>query len=349
MGFLMLNTASEPVAPGTVSVIMIFFNAERFIDEAIASVFAQTYPHWELLLIDDGSQDGSTAIARRYAASHPGRVRYLEHPGHVNLGRSAARNLGLAAARGDYLAFLDADDMFLPERLARHVTLLERHSELDVVQSRFQLWYSWQQRGPRLDVDHVSPSIEPYQRVIAPPICLSLLLAVPEISPGLNNLTLRREWALRTCGFEDRFDGLFDDTVFFAKMYLRGRIQVIPDVLARYRRHADSCTRRNRGATHTAARLAFISWLDEHVSAFEGTDPGSLQALKAQLALAREAAGQPSRTLKHRLVAFTNGLMMTALPIRAYLALVRLRRTSRERSAARRVAELMAAGLGDGA
>jgi glycosyltransferase involved in cell wall biosynthesis len=66
-----------------VSVIIIFWNAERFIAEAIESVFAQTYRAWELLLVDDGSSDGSMAIARRYAERDPQRVRYLEHPKHV--------------------------------------------------------------------------------------------------------------------------------------------------------------------------------------------------------------------------------------------------------------------------
>jgi hypothetical protein len=219
-----------------------------------------------------------------------------------------------------------------------------------MVQSRHQLWYSWQEDGPRFDTDHIGPPpIQPYHRPIAPPICLSLLLAVPDVSPGICNITLRREWALATGGFEERFRGSFEDMVFYSKLYLRGRILVIPDVLARYRRHADACTRRERGATHTAARLAFISWLDEHVSTFEAMDPGSLRALKAQLALAREAADQPPHPLKSRLVELANGVLMTALPMQVYLALIRLRRTSQERSAARRVAELMAAGLGDAA
>ena len=65
-----------------VSVVTIFLNAERFLDEAVASVFAQTLTDWELLLVDDGSTDGSSEIARRYAHSHPTKVRYLEHEGH---------------------------------------------------------------------------------------------------------------------------------------------------------------------------------------------------------------------------------------------------------------------------
>src|SRR5687768_6214760 len=95
-----------------VSVVIIFWNAERFIQESIKSVFAQTYPAWELLLVDDGSNDGSTAVARRYTEQHPERVRSLEHPGHANRGMSASRNLGIRYAHGAYIAFLDADDVW---------------------------------------------------------------------------------------------------------------------------------------------------------------------------------------------------------------------------------------------
>src|SRR5919198_1004258 len=100
-----------------VSAIIIFLNAERFIQEAIESVFAQTYDAWELLLVDDGSTDGSTAIARRYAEQHPGKVRYLEHNGHQNRGKSASRNLAIRNCTGEYIAFLDADDVWLPRKL----------------------------------------------------------------------------------------------------------------------------------------------------------------------------------------------------------------------------------------
>ena len=79
-----------------VSVIVIFFNAEKFIQEAIESVFAQTYDAWELLLVDDGSTDESLAIAQRCAKQYSGKVRHLEHAGQQNRGMSASRNLGIA-------------------------------------------------------------------------------------------------------------------------------------------------------------------------------------------------------------------------------------------------------------
>ena len=100
-----------------VSVIVIFKDEEAFLEQAIESVFVQTLPSWEMLLVDDGSTDGSTAIARHFAQQADGQVRYLEHRGHANLGMSAARNLGLSQAAGEFVSLLDADDELFPHAL----------------------------------------------------------------------------------------------------------------------------------------------------------------------------------------------------------------------------------------
>ena len=108
-----------------VSVLTSFLNAERFLAEAVDSLFAQSFTAWELLLIDDGSTDGSTALARRYADEWPGKVRCLEHPGHENRGISASQNLGLRTATAPYVAFLDSDDVWFRSKLEEQVALLD--------------------------------------------------------------------------------------------------------------------------------------------------------------------------------------------------------------------------------
>ncbi|MBI3944301.1 MAG: glycosyltransferase [Armatimonadetes bacterium] len=109
--------------PPLVSVVIPAHNAEAFLAEAIASVLDQTYPCVEALVVDDGSTDGTGAIARGFGAS----VRCLRQE---NAGPGAARNTGLAHARGEYVAFLDADDAFRPERVAVMVAAL-RHASPD--------------------------------------------------------------------------------------------------------------------------------------------------------------------------------------------------------------------------
>ncbi|MGH7298931.1 MAG: glycosyltransferase family 2 protein, partial [Candidatus Rokuibacteriota bacterium] len=116
-----------------VSVVVPFFNAHRFIEESVASVRAQTYPSWELLLADDGSDDGSSEIARTHARRDPQRVRYLEQPGHARRGASAARNLAIRHARGRYIALLDADDVWLPNKLASQVAIMDARPEAGMV------------------------------------------------------------------------------------------------------------------------------------------------------------------------------------------------------------------------
>jgi glycosyltransferase involved in cell wall biosynthesis len=115
-----------------ISVILIFLNAAEFISEAIESVLRQTYRDWELILVDDGSIDASTKIAR----GHARRVRqisYVDHPGHANRGMSASRNLGLTRARGEFIAFIDADDLWLPCKLIEQAALLSQHPGLALV------------------------------------------------------------------------------------------------------------------------------------------------------------------------------------------------------------------------
>jgi glycosyltransferase involved in cell wall biosynthesis len=112
--------------PGRVSVVIPCFNGARFLREAIDGALAQTYGDVEVLVADDGSTDESVAIV----ASYGDRVRGLRQ---ANAGPSAARNLALRSATGDYVALLDADDRFHPEKLARQVEALRARPDASIV------------------------------------------------------------------------------------------------------------------------------------------------------------------------------------------------------------------------
>ncbi|HET9602837.1 MAG TPA: glycosyltransferase family A protein [Gemmatimonadales bacterium] len=115
-----------------VSCIIPVYNGERFLAEAITSILAQTHRPLEVIVVDDGSTDGTGAIVARDFAEHAGDaaagavVRYLRQE---NAGPVVARNTGVAAARGDYLAFLDADDTWVPKRLETQLESLSEHPE----------------------------------------------------------------------------------------------------------------------------------------------------------------------------------------------------------------------------
>jgi glycosyltransferase involved in cell wall biosynthesis len=115
-----------------VSVIIPTYNAEKFISETIASVMTQTYPDWEIIAVDDGSIDRTPEILRKYAEKFPQKIRVIVQK---NSGVSVARNTGIAASKGEYLAFLDHDDLWLPEKLERQVDLLDANKELGLVYS----------------------------------------------------------------------------------------------------------------------------------------------------------------------------------------------------------------------
>src|SRR5918998_1607143 len=155
--------AREMSSNPLVSCVIIFLNAERFIQEAIESVYAQTYDKWELLLVDDGSTDDSTQIALHYAEQYPEKVRYLNHPSHQNRGMSASRNLGISHAKGAYVAFLDADDVWLPNALQRQVAILGSNPEAGMVLGSAQYWYSWTGRPEDNERDFIDSVEKHYE------------------------------------------------------------------------------------------------------------------------------------------------------------------------------------------
>ncbi len=112
------------------------YNAGRFLTEAIESVLAQTYDHWELILIDDASQDNSAILAQEYAARDI-RIRFFANP--QNLGVAKTRNRALGLARGKYVAPLDNDDIALPNRLEEQVCFLEAHPAYALVASDIEI------------------------------------------------------------------------------------------------------------------------------------------------------------------------------------------------------------------
>ncbi len=115
--------ADPPPGPPAVSVIMPARNAAAFVAEAIASIRAQTFRDWEAIIVDDGSTDGTAAILEELARQDPRLVCIRLDAATGGTGAAAARNAALRRARGRYIAFLDADDLWYPQKLARQMAL----------------------------------------------------------------------------------------------------------------------------------------------------------------------------------------------------------------------------------
>lgn len=259
---------SKPLISG----IIIFLNEEKFLQDAIESVFAQTYDNWELLLVDDGSTDGSTAIALQYAQLYPQKVRYLEHEGHLNRGMSATRNLGIRHAKGKYIAFLDADDVWLAAKLEQQVAIMESQPEAAMLYGRTQYWYSWTGKPEDIQRDYIPElGIQP-DTLFKPPILLTLCYPLGHAcTPPPSDILLRREAIERIGGFEENFQRiyqLYEDQAFFAKLYLNAPVFVASKCWDKYRLHPDSCCSVvNKAGEYHTVRLFFLNWLEKYLSA----------------------------------------------------------------------------------
>jgi hypothetical protein len=253
----------ERAPPGTapaVSVVVIFKDAQDFLAEAIDSVVAQTLTAWELLLVDDGSSDGSTAIARNRAGDNPSRVVYLEHAGHANLGMSASRNLGISHARGEFVAFLDADDALVPTALDEQVAILRAHPGVGMVYGPLEYWHGWTGTPEDVARDFIHPVGVATEQIYEPPSLIGVFLQNIAFAPS--GMLSRRAVVEQIGGFEEAFRDLFEDQVFATKVCRTTPVYVSGRCWYRYRQHpASCCLAAAREGQLDAARARFLRWV----------------------------------------------------------------------------------------
>ena len=265
-----------------VSIITIFLNAEKFLSEAIDSVLAQTFEDWEYLLVDDGSNDASTAIAKDYEAQHPEKIRYLEHSGHINKGMSAARNLGLEQARGEYLAFLDADDVWTASKLADQIAILDTYPEIGMLCGSANYWSSW--TGGH---DIVLRTGHKQDAILRPPeVSLALYPLGTATAPCPSDMIVRTCLARTLGGFEEQFTAMYEDQAFLAKLYLEAPVYFSSEVWIKYRQHTDSCVASvNDAGKYHEVRLYFLNWFEAYLKKKSKVDRRVLAALDQRYAL----------------------------------------------------------------
>jgi glycosyltransferase involved in cell wall biosynthesis len=259
---------SDTCIRGLVSVVIPVYNTARFLAETVESVLAQTYTIWELILVDDGSTDGSAAIALEYAARYPGRVHYLEHPGHSNMGMCTSRNLGIQRSQGEYVALLDSDDVWLPHKLREQVALMEAHPEAGLVFGRYECWYDWAGAGQQTGSNYV-PLLVPGGRIYAPSTLLKLSFPLGAANPpSMSDVMMRRSAMIQVEGLEEEFDShpLYEDQAFLAKIYLNVPVIVAEACWDRYRMHDMSCCAlAKRNGSMDQCRRLYFEWLQRYL------------------------------------------------------------------------------------
>jgi glycosyltransferase involved in cell wall biosynthesis len=249
-----------------VSVIICFLNAEKFIQEAIESVLAQTYSNWELLLIDDGSTDGSSEIARQYAERYPEKVRYVEHEEHKNRGSSVSRNIGINKSNGEYIAFLDVDDVWLPQKLKEQIQIMNLHPEVAMVCGPNLYWYSWTGKPKDAKRDYLEKLPVEMDAIIKPPRLLRKQVQMADPVPAMSSLLIRREVVNRIGGFEESIPNLLDDQVLFVKIFADEPVFVASQIWCKYRQHPDSICKTIGIQKHRLLSERFWKWVKQYLT-----------------------------------------------------------------------------------
>jgi glycosyltransferase involved in cell wall biosynthesis len=266
-----------------ITVIIPFFNGERFLAESIESVLSQDYGAWELLLVDDGSTDGSSRIAKDFADRDAERVRYLTHEGETNRGACASRNLGVANARGELIALLDADDVWLDGRLSGEAAIFRRYPDVAMVVNATEYWHDWDDATAE---NRILPVGAPQDRVFEPGELMTHLYPLAEgTAPNPSSLLIRRSVIQELNGFEEQFTKeyqLYEDQAFLCKVYLAARTYVSSACYTRYRQHPASASAMSSGHYHEV-RHFFLAWLERYMRTEGIEDPAVDRLLRGAL------------------------------------------------------------------
>jgi glycosyltransferase involved in cell wall biosynthesis len=198
-------------------IIPAYNEASRHLDDSIESVLDQTYTDFELILVDDGSTDHTPDLAAGYGEA----IRYKRQP---NGGLAAARNTGISQARGEYIAFLDADDLYLPHRLASQVPLLDRDPTLGLVYGQAIVF------GDGVEKEYLLPETE---KLVQGSIFESLYFE--NVIPVLSVLT-RKSILLDLGGF-DTTTPATEDWELWLRIAARFPVAFVSEPVARYRVH----------------------------------------------------------------------------------------------------------------
>lgn len=208
-----------------VSVIIPFYNIEQFLTEAILSVIDQDYKNWELLLIDDGSFDESTNIAKSYCNQQ---ISYYRHLDGQNKGVAASRNLGISFAKGEFVAFLDGDDKWLKEKLTQQINIFFSEPKAAMICEASLYWHDWETEEKKNVLKEVGvPGDQLYK-----PFELAEKLAPlrkGKTAPSPSSIIIKKEVLEKVEGFVECFIGIYapyEDQAFLFKIYLNEFVYV---------------------------------------------------------------------------------------------------------------------------
>ncbi|RZK39333.1 MAG: glycosyltransferase family 2 protein [Hymenobacter sp.] len=211
-----------------ISVVIPVYNQEKYLAETINSVITQTFTDFELILVDDGSKDKSVQIIQEYAKRDDRIVPLIQ----ANSGKPKAINAAVAIARGEYVAFMDHDDLMLPNRLEKQLAFHEKHPEIDGSSSHC---YYIDDNG-KLMGTQIYPGLETVAQ------CQNAVLNNEVVVCAFTGLTVKKAAFVNSGGLKSAF-WPNDDTEFFNRFIEKGySLIIIQDFLMQYRAHSASTT-----------------------------------------------------------------------------------------------------------
>lgn len=241
-----------------ISVVIPTYNRANYILQALESVFAQTYKDYEVVVIDDGSTDGTQALLKPLIDN--GTIRCYQNPGR---GVSAARNFGVENANGKHLAFLDSDDLFLPAKLEKQIALIEQRPEIGMVHSHYA---KFNDAGEDLGLRDTSR----YQGAIYPGLLNQWdILMAP-------SCTLIPKTVFEEVGGYDEAMRWAEDLDLWRRIAQRYPLDLVPEVLTRVRVHSDNASKHRIQALSDFQRYIDKALADD--PALDTTDGRRIQA-----------------------------------------------------------------------
>ena len=221
------NLLSVPVK---FSVVMPLYNAAPYVKEAVQSVLEQSYPNWELIVVDDGSDDGSLDIVNDFAERNS-KIKILTHDGGQNKGVSATRNLAINKSTGSWISLIDADDTWYPDKLKREAQIICLHPEVVLLYSKAKR--NQEKPDPKNNAKLVYGTgengeiKEPFKKLL------------PGFFTSTSAVTFKKEVFVKCGGFNEnmRFS---EDTLMFHQIMEHGNVYCIDEILGTHRIHDSS-------------------------------------------------------------------------------------------------------------
>lgn len=271
-----------------VSVIIATYNRAGLLPRAVNSVLDQTHEDYEIIIVDDCSPDHTQEVIRRFNGP---RVRSFRH--EVNQGAAAARNTGIANARGEYIAFLDDDDECTPNRLADQVSILDSRPEVGMV-------YGWiEEINDATGARRIPRNVQNTHRGRA---AFEAALTGVSDTASMFNPCIRASVVREVDGFDERLATIGEDAVFMASVTQRCDAEYVPKIIVR--KHENHIYDQ---LSQTAAPSAYNKFLEVHLLKF-GDElrrrPKALAGFYAASAAGLMRVRQPRRAIRYILRAF---------------------------------------------